>query len=374
MTRQSNKRLMSSISPLRTTSAKPAKYILIEAAGYPLRMAAEDKMGPHQITTDDPQLFSKYALAQWQGLVVKKGEYLFDSMIFPDFAFRIIRIAPNPAKITEKTRFDLKSYKNIENKKITFNKLTTSFDDIIGQEQAKQKSKIILKFIQNPVLLSSEWAPRNILFHGPPGTGKTMMAKALSHKAQIPMIPIKANELIGIFVGEGSKKVQNLFAEARKISPCIIFIDELDAVALKRNYQQIRGDVIEIVSALLGEMDGISENNGVITIAATNLSSEIDPAILNRFEEMIEFKLPILEERIQILKTKAKSSPIPFENVNWPTISQKTNGWSGRILVDQLLKVAIHQAVLKDRDTISTSMLEKIIGKVQKEEKISHYA
>jgi len=374
MTQQNNKQIIgTSRSSKLQRSGKLAKSVLLEPAGYPLRLATEDTGIHDKITTDDPKLFTKYALAQWQGVIVKKGDFLFDSMIFPDFAFRVVKVFPNSGEITEKTKIKLQQLKKNQKKgKLPYIKAIT-LDDLIGQRHAKQKANIILKFLRDPKLLQSQWAPRNILFYGPPGTGKTMLAKALAHKADIPMISIKATELIGIFVGEGSKKVQNLFAEARKISPCIIFIDELDAVALKRNYQQIRGDVIEIVSALLGEMDGLKENKGIITLAATNIADEIDPAVLNRFEETIEFKLPNLEERIQIFHKNAKTSPIPFD-VNWKLIAQKSKDLSGRVLVQQILKVAIHGAMLNDLAVISNVEVLEIIGRIQNEKHISHYA
>jgi len=120
-------------------------------------------------------------------------------------------------------------------------------------------------------------------------------------------------------------------------------------------------------------MDGIRDNKGIITLAATNIAEEIDSAVLNRFEEAIEFKLPNLEERTQIFQKNVVSSPIPFD-VNWKFIAQKSKGLSGRVLVQQILKVAIHEAMLKNLAVISNQEIFEIIGRIQKESHISHYA
>ena len=134
----------------------------------------------------------------------------------------------------------------------------------------------------------------------------------------------------------------------------------------------MRGDVVEIVSSLLGELDGFSQYKKIITVAATNLISEIDPAILSRFEEVIDFKLPDLEERKNLLKMKSVTSPIIFD-VDWTRIASKTQNWSGRDLVERLLKTAIHTAILEEKNKIYTKDIEKIVINNTKEKKQSHY-
>ncbi|MFW9927987.1 MAG: AAA family ATPase [Candidatus Thorarchaeota archaeon] len=350
---------------------KQANYVVLRPAGYPLRISGEETINSANITTDNPKLFKEYSVSQWGGLIVERGDFLFDSMIFPDFAFRVVKVVPNPSEIGPSTKIELEVNKEQIQKPIPI-RLPVRFSDIIGQNEAKKKCQVIQKFLMNESLLQSPWAPRNIIFYGAPGTGKTMMARALATESNSTFIAIKASELIGVFVGEGSKKIQSLFAQAKKNTPCIVFLDELDAIALKRNYQSVRGDVVEIVSSLLGELDGFHENKGIITIAATNLVSEIDPAILSRFEEVIEFKMPTTEERIDILVKKSNTSPIKFD-VNWKIVSAITKGWTGRDLVEKLLKNAIHSAILEDSDIIKTSDLEKIVNGVVKEEKQTHY-
>lgn len=365
-----NKRVLKSHS-LKESAKKQATYLILKPAGYPLRLVGDENINSNNIVIDNPKLFSEYGKAQWGGLSVSRGDFLFDSMIFPDFAFRVVKVHPTNSEIGIKTRIELElpRKQNIlkENKETHI-----LFDDIIGQKTAKEKCKIIQKFLINSELRASPWSPRNVLFYGPPGTGKTMMARALASVTSSNYLSIKASELIGVYVGEGSKKIQNLYEQAQKNIPCIIFIDELDAIALKRNYQSVRGDVVEIVSSLLGELDGFHSTKGIVTIAATNIVSEIDPAVISRFEEVIEFKLPSKEERELILKEKAKTSPIPFD-VDWKIISSLTHNWSGRDLVQRLLKTAIHQAVLHEKQDISFKDLEQIIKAIQKEQQLNHY-
>jgi AAA family ATPase len=353
------------------SSAKQASFVILKPAGYPLRISGEETISASNVITDNPKLFNEYAIQQFNGLLVERGDFVFDSMIFPDFAYRVVKVHPNPSEIGPNTKIELESKKRDRKEIIPVN-LPVNFSDIVGQNLAKKKCRIIQKFLQTESLLHSQWAPRNIIFHGAPGTGKTMMARALANEAKVNFIPIKASELIGVFVGEGSKKIQNLFDQAKKTAPSIVFLDELDAIALKRNYQSVRGDVVEIVSSLLGELDGFHRNKGVITISATNLISEVDPAVLSRFEEVIEFNLPTLREREQLLSEKANTSPVIFE-VNWNMIASKTNDWSGRDLVERLLKTAIHSAILDNKDVIKIDDLEKILKNVKKEQSYNHY-
>jgi AAA family ATPase len=333
--------------------------LVLAPVGYPLR---GDEPAPHQLTTDDPSLFEHYAQSQWAGLVVKKGAFLFDSLLFPDYAFRAVNVEPDESQITKKTRIHLDTKQNIEPKSLIQNE-QVRYTDIIGQDSAKTKCRVIGKFLTSEELMRSEWAPKNILFWGPPGNGKTMTAKALSHEINKSMFLIKASDLLGVYVGDGARKIHSLYEEAREESPAIIFIDEFDSIALKRNFQSIRGDVVELVSALLGEMDGIEKNQGVITIGSTNKPESLDSAILSRFEELIEFKLPNSSERETILGLYANSSPIPFRNIRWNEIIQKTNQWSGRDLKDKIIKNAIHYAVLNDLTSISMEELNTALKK-----------
>lgn len=346
------------------------KSLLLLPVGYPLRAGEEAPF----LTTDDPTLFQHYARSQWLGLLVKKGNFLFDSLLFPDYAFRAVTVEPEESQITKDTKISLFSEQTADLPIISrLEKL--SFSDVIGQQNAKDKCKIITRFLNDSELIRSIWAPKNILFWGPPGNGKTMMAKALSRETEHSIFLVKATDLMGVYVGDGARKIKSLYAEARKESPAIVFIDELDAIALKRNFQNIRGDVMELVSSLLGEMDGIEKNQGVVTIGSTNQPKMIDSGILNRFEELIEFKTPNPLERKQILKKYSDLSPILFKNVQWNIIVQKTQGWSCRELKEKLIKNSIHDAILHEKSEIFTGDVEKIFNKITDfTESLPHYS
>lgn len=185
------------------------------------------------------------------------------------------------------------------------------------------------RFLKEPERFG-RWAPRNILFYGLPGTGRTMIAKALSARTGVPMLAVKSTTLIGEFVGEGARQIRNLYEKAEEMAPCIIFIDELDAIALDRRYQDLlRGDVSEIVNSLLTEMDGISYRKGVCTIAATNQMEMLDVPVRSRFEEEIEFKLLDKKERLALLEKNAATMPVPMEDVSLEEIASITEGFSG---------------------------------------------
>ncbi|NHJ00670.1 MAG: AAA family ATPase [Candidatus Heimdallarchaeota archaeon] len=345
--------------------------LVLLPVGYPLR--AGEEPAPF-LTTDDPTLFQHYARSQWTGLVVRKGHFLFDSLLFPDYAFRAISVNPEESQITKDTKISLFSEQTTE-PPIHSAIIDIKFEDVIGQKQAKEKCQIIAKFLSNSDLLNSSWAPKNILFWGPPGNGKTMMAQALSNETSHTILLVKATDLLGIYVGDGARKIRNLYAEARKEAPSLVFIDEIDAIGLKRNFQSIRGDVVELVSALLGELDGIDKNQGVVTIASTNQPQILDSAILNRFEELIEFRLPNNKERKQILEYYASTSPIPFNKIDWNTIVQETQDWSARALKEKIIKNAIHQAVLHERDSITTELIWECLKKSSEiTEALPHYS
>ncbi len=366
--------LHSKIKPRQEKLAKSAlemNKLELTPVGYPLR--SKEEPAPY-LSTDDPSLFQHYARSQWIGLVVEKGTFLFDSLLFPDYAFRANIVEPNNSQITKTTKITLFSTQQTEPATI-IQQEHVHFYDIIGQKQAKEKCQIIGKFLKRSDLIKSQWAPKNILFWGPPGNGKTMIAKALSQEIKISMYLIKASDLLGVYVGDGARKIKHLYTEARKSSPSIVFIDELDSIALKRNYQSIRGDVVELVSSLLGEMDGIDSNQGVVTIGSTNQPKMLDSAILSRFEELIEFKVPTPLERQKILEKYAKTSPVPFRNISWDVIAQKTESWSGRALKEKIVKNAIHYAVLNDLSEISMREINNALQRANSlSENLSYYS
>ena len=346
----------------KTSVPEPIKsdgnVVVVKPAGYPMLGMLQEYP-----EFSEPDVFEYYAQEQWQGLTAKKGDYLFDKRIFPDFAFKIIDVKPDESVISRMTTFVIEE---IEPDRITPGEDDgIGFEDLIGQEIAKEKCRLIELFLHEPEKFG-RWAPRNVLFYGPSGTGKTMLAKALSNRADVPLFPIKATHLIGEFVGDGARQIHQLYDKAEEVTPCIIFIDELDAIALDRRYQELRGDVSEVVNALLTEMDGILPREGVCTIAATNMLQAIDLSIRSRFEEEIEFKLPDNKERFEILKRHSETFPIGLTgDVDLGVIADKTDGFSGRDLVEKILKTALHKALIEYEETVSRKHFEYAISKVK---------
>ena len=148
------------------------------------------------------------------------------------------------------------------------------------------------------------------------------------------------------------------------MAPCIIFIDELDAIALDRKFQELRGDVSEIVNALLTEMDGIVERDGVCTICSTNRIYSLDSAVRSRFEEEIEFVLPGEEEVLRIFESNVKTFPLQVEDCDFQALAKKTKGLSGRDIVEKVLKTALHQAIIEDREIVTGKDFEKALAKL----------
>ncbi len=321
-------------------------------AGYPLKSIFQECP-----SVADARLFELYAREQWYGEEVKPGCYLFDRRLYPDYAFQVVRAYPRNSVVGFQTAIRVEQ-KTEAKKGVSYD---VSFDDVVGQEKAKRKVKIVEKYLEDPEGFG-RWAPHNILFYGVSGTGKTMIAKALSAKTGVPMLAVKSTSLIGEFVGEGARQIHSLYEKAEEMAPCIIFIDELDAIALDRRYQDLRGDVSEMVNSLLTEMDGLSSHLGICTIAATNQIEVLDASVRSRFEEEIEFNLPDKNERLQILENNARTLPLKMENVDLAEIARQTEGFSGRDLVEKVLKVALHHALMDECDITQKHIEETIPG------------
>jgi len=330
------------------------RYLVLRPLGYPLKASYHEYP-----VVDNPRVFEKYAKDQWKGEYVSKGKLLFDYRMFPDFAFEVVSAEPDGI-ITDSTIILVENPARVIETEIVKD---VKLSDVVGQEDAKKKVKVILEYLKNPEKFG-RWAPRNVLFYGPPGTGKTMTAKALANEANVPFLSVKSTKLIGEHVGDGARKIHELYEKARQVAPCIVFLDEFDSIALDRGYQDLRGDVSEIVNALLTELDGIQRNEGICTIAATNRVEMLDPSIRSRFEEEIEFRLPSYEERLQILKNNLKDFPLKVK-ANLDVVARSTEGFSGRDLVEKVIKSALHKAIAEGRDTIETEDLLSAVEKVK---------
>jgi AAA family ATPase len=201
----------------------------------------------------------------------------------------------------------------------------------------------------------------------PDVAGKTMLAKSLSNELNVPLFLVKATRLIGEQVGDGARQIHELFEAAAESAPSVIFIDEMDAIGLDRKYQSLRGDVSEVVNALLTEMDGIDQNYGVVTIGATNNPHLLDYAIRSRFEEEIEFEIPNKDQRQIMLQNYIKTMPVEVK-VNVERLTNATKGMSGRDIKERLLKTALHKAISEDMDAVNWDQMEYAL-KLHKREK-----
>jgi len=339
---------------MKTKNVAKAKYLILRPAGYPMKASYQEYP-----EISEYRVFEFYAKEQWQGIRVKKGDYLFDSRMFPDFAFLVVDVEPPNSEICSTTKIIV----DVREEQVILPKTrSVRMSDIIGQERAKQQCRIIKKYLEDPERFG-EWAPKNILFYGPPGTGKTMMAKALASESNSPIMLIKGTTLIGEHVGEGAQRIHSLYEKAKNLAPCIVFIDEIDAIGIDRRYQDLRGDVSEIVNALLTEMDGIDEREGVCTIGSTNRIELLDEAVRSRFEEEVEFTLPNEKERAEILRLYLRKSPVKIsDDVDVEKIAKMTEDFSGRDLVEKVLKKAIHEAIIED----SELKMEHLLNAVKK--------
>lgn len=349
------------IESKNTGSSKPVKnsestvyanLVELKAVGYPFDFSLME----NDLEILNRELFEEYAREQWLGLVVKEGSYLFDQKIIPDYGFEIVVADPNESTISDNTRIKLVEDNVSQSNSVKAVKSNLRISDIVGQENAKNKTKVLTKYIQDPELFG-QWAPKNILFYGLPGTGKTMLVKALANELDVPLYLIKATSLIGDHVGDGASKIEELFEKAQKDTPAIIFIDEIDAIALHRSFQSLRGDVTEIVNALLTEMDGINENDAIVTIGATNNPLSLDFAVRSRFEEEIEFKLPNDEERRMIFENNLKTYPLEYD-LDLEKLVKLSKNMSGRDIKEKILKTALHHAISEDKETVEMSDIE----------------
>ena len=243
-----------------------------------------------------------------------------------------------------------------------------TFADVAGEEEAKDALKEIVDFLHKPEKYSEIGAvlPKGALLVGPPGTGKTMLAKAVAGEAHVPFFSISGSEFVEMFVGMGAAKVRDLFKQANEKAPCIVFIDEIDTIGKKRDGAGMGGndEREQTLNQLLTEMDGFDGKKGVVILAATNRPESLDPALLRpgRFDRRIPVELPDLKGREAILKVHGKKVKVD-ESVDYNEIARATNGASGAELANIVNEAAL-RAVRMGRKTVSQQDLEESVETV----------
>ena len=238
------------------------------------------------------------------------------------------------------------------------------FSDVAGEDEAKENLAEIVDYLHNPSKYREIGAsmPKGILLVGPPGTGKTMLAKAVAGESNVPFFSMSGSEFVEMFVGMGASKVRDLFRQAKEKAPCIVFIDEIDAIGQKRDGRVGGNDEREqTLNQLLTEMDGFETNNGVIILAATNRPESLDPALTRpgRFDRRVPVELPDLKGREEILKVHAKKVKLA-ENVDFSVIARMASGASGAELANIVNEAAL-RAVRENRSYVTQADLEESI-------------
>ncbi|MGI6738300.1 MAG: ATP-dependent zinc metalloprotease FtsH [Christensenellales bacterium] len=244
---------------------------------------------------------------------------------------------------------------------------SVKFSDVAGQEEAKESLMEVVDYLENPEKYTKVGAkcPKGVLLVGPPGTGKTLIAKAVAGEANVPFFSISGSEFVEMFVGRGAAKVRELFEQASKNAPCIVFIDEIDTIGKSRGSSFSTNDEREqTLNQLLTEMDGFGANKGVIILAATNRPEILDPALLRpgRFDRTVPLELPDLQGRIDILKVHAKNINISGD-IDYNYLARATSGASGAQLANIINEGAL-RAVREGRDAVLQEDLEESIETV----------
>lgn len=240
-----------------------------------------------------------------------------------------------------------------------------TFADVAGEDEAKENLQEIVRYLHDPMQYKSIGAtmPKGVLLVGPPGTGKTLLAKAVAGESNVPFFSISGSEFVEMFVGMGASKVRDLFKQAKEKAPCIVFIDEVDAIGGKRNTGNLGGndEREQTLNQLLTEMDGFEGNNGVVILAATNRPENLDPALLRpgRFDRRVPVELPDLKGREDILKVHSKKVKTESD-IDYNVVARMASGASGAELANIINEAAL-RAVREGRKSVSQKDLEESI-------------
>lgn len=289
--------------------------------------------------------------------------YLIMGVIFVAFYLLIFKKMGGGGLGGKEMNFGKAKIKNMNDEK-----RKTTFDDVAGADEEKEELEEIVEFLKNPTKFNSLGAriPKGVLLVGPPGTGKTLIARAVAGEAGVPFFSISGSDFVEMFVGVGASRVRDLFEQAKKNSPCIIFIDEIDAVGRQRGAGLGGGhdEREQTLNQLLVEMDGFGANEGVIMIAATNRPDILDPALMRpgRFDRQVIVGHPDINGREAILKVHAREKPLA-PDVKLKTIAKQTAGFTGADL-ENLLNEAALLAARKDKKAITMAEIEEATIKV----------
>ena len=257
-----------------------------------------------------------------------------------------------------------------------------TFKDVAGLNEEKEEVRELIDFLKNPKKFTKMGAriPKGVLLVGPPGTGKTLLAKAIAGEAKVPFYFISGSDFVELFVGVGASRVRDMFKQAKQTAPCLIFIDEIDAVGRERGTGLGGGhdEREQTLNQLLTEMDGFGENEGIIILAATNRPDVLDPALLRpgRFDRQVTVSKPDIREREAILKVHAKNKPLA-DSVELKHIAERTPGYSGADL-ENLLNEAALLAVRRDKDKITMDEIDEasdrvLMGPAKTSRKVTEY-
>ena len=259
---------------------------------------------------------------------------------------------------------------------------TKTFKDVAGLKEEKEEVQELIDFLKNPKKFTKMGAriPKGVLLVGPPGTGKTLLAKAVAGEAKVPFFYISGSDFVELFVGVGASRVRDMFKQAKQTAPCLIFIDEIDAVGRERGTGLGGGhdEREQTLNQLLSEMDGFGENEGIIIIAATNRPDVLDPALLRpgRFDRQVTVNRPDVREREEILKVHAKNKVLA-PSVKLKNIAERTPGYSGADL-ENLLNEAALLAVRRNKDSITMDEIDEasdrvLMGPAKTSRKVTEY-
>lgn len=252
-----------------------------------------------------------------------------------------------------------------------------TFDDVAGQEETKKELAFIVEFLKNPEKMKEAGArmPKGIILYGPPGTGKTLIARAIAGTARVPFYSASGSDFVEMYVGLGAKRVRSLFQEAKKNTPCIVFIDEIDAVGGKRGINS-HSEKDQTINALLTELDGFEKNTGIITICATNRVEDLDSALIRpgRFDKHIAVPLPDKEDRRKLFDLYMRDKKVA-EDVSTDDLVNSTTGFSGAdieaLVNDSALEAATQARVIITRNDFDTAFFKMVMRGHKKENQSS---